>query len=500
MFGVKIETMTPPSHQYNVMTPVRQNKQLAQINLFSPSPSIKPSPAAIAAQRGHVKFSLNEHLKSLSEDRKPANFTLLQTSKYKVQFTYNLSDENQVWQVQNQKFRSLTNQMLSNLNVNVSGVKMEDGDEYESGKFELADFERPHQTEVYIAGIVSAPEVLQNSLENRKFDRKLDPSSVFLESEYGELIQLNLDLLESFSIFPGQFVIAKGTNPHGRIFHVSSLITGALPPKFVDNREAQQSFDDCVIFIANAPFSAASELDYDPLDTFLTEVSKYQPDFVVLTGPFLDSDHKVISSGSCKFGFEHYFQHLMEHIASKIPSSVQVVVVPSVRDINHDFTFPQRSFRYPKTLQNFHFVSNPSTVRIEPIGFEISVTSTDTLMDLSRSEFSRNSSGQLCDRISELMIHLLQQQNLYPIFPPPQISEINLDDPENYLHISSIPDLLILPSSLTSFAKIPQGIDCIGVNPGSVAKGDSFGSYARAIISAGQGSFSHRTRVDIVRL
>eukprot|EP00475_Leptophrys_vorax_P006122 TRINITY_DN13751_c0_g1_i3.p1 TRINITY_DN13751_c0_g1~~TRINITY_DN13751_c0_g1_i3.p1 ORF type:complete len:122 (-),score=24.82 TRINITY_DN13751_c0_g1_i3:57-422(-) len=121
-------------------------------------------------------------------------------------------------------------------------------------------------------------------------------------------------------------------------------------------------------------------------------------------------------------------------------------------------------------------------------------------MDLSRSEFSKSMGNMPRDRMCELATHLLQQQCFYPLFPVPQKSNLNLDDTSKALSLDFIPDLLILPSALTGFAKVLPRSDCICVNPGFITKGDSAGTYSKISVHKGTGPFCYRSRAEIIRL
>jgi hypothetical protein len=61
-------------------------------------------------------------------------------------------------------------------------------------------------------------------------------------------------------------------------------------------------------------------------------------------GPFVDSQHPAVDNGTLETSFEDQMKSAMQLIRSDVDPSIQVVVVPSLRDAHHDFVFPQPSF------------------------------------------------------------------------------------------------------------------------------------------------------------
>lgn len=69
-----------------------------------------------------------------------------------------------------------------------------------------------------------------------------------------------------------------------------------------------------------------------------------------------------------------------------ISSTVQVVIVPSWRDIHHRTVYPTPPFEIKKVQPNFHFFSDPSVINVN--GVFIGLTSTDILFHLSKEEIA----------------------------------------------------------------------------------------------------------------
>jgi DNA polymerase alpha subunit B len=91
-------------------------------------------------------------------------------------------------------------------------------------------------------------------------------------------------------------------------------------------------------------------------------------------------------------------------------SEVRVVLVPSIRDANHDFIFPQPPFdiHIPDLEHQMTSLSNPGTFEANQV--KVSCCTVDVLKQLSGEEMSKNPSGVPTDRMSRLASHLLRQR------------------------------------------------------------------------------------------
>lgn len=81
------------------------------------------------------------------------------------------------------------------------------------------------------------------------------------------------------------------------------------------------------------------------------------------------------------------------------------------------------------------------------------------------------------DRLSRLAAHLIDQKSFYPLFPPAVGANVDYEHVEQSGAFAVTPDVLLLPSDLTPFAKEVRKVLC--VNPGKLAKGNAGGTYAR---------------------
>ena len=120
-------------------------------------------------------------------------------------------------------------------------------------------------------------------------------------------------------------------------------------------------------------------------------------------------------------------------------------------------------------------MSNPCTLQINEV--TVGITSTDALLHLSTDETNANLPPG--SRITRMAQHFLQQRSYYPLFPPPSLPgmEMNLELTKmKQWNMPCQPDLLILPSKLTTFAKCVLEKTVV-VNPGHLVKGTSGGTY-----------------------
>jgi len=119
-----------------------------------------------------------------------------------------------------------------------------------------------------------------------------------------------------------------------------------------------------------------------------------------------------------------------------------------------------------------HRVSNPCTLKINEL--VVGVTSTDVLFHIGADETNANlPPGSRLERISQ---HLIQQRSYYPLFPAAPMMNMDLKKMDQW-KMPIRPDLLILPSKLTSFARTVLDSTVV-VNPGHLSRDTVGGSYA----------------------
>ncbi|KAF7839819.1 DNA polymerase alpha subunit B [Senna tora] len=368
---------------------------------------------------------------------------------------------------------------------------------------------------------------------------RLNEKSVMLQSSTehsgGQRVRLELQQLSHFSVFPGQIVGIQGHNPSGHCL-VASKLVDSVPSTVVDNENLnpakKPAFDkdnqttdlpckqrELSMIVAAGPFTTTDNLLFEPLAELLAYAKKRQPQLIVLLGPFIDTEHPDIKKGTTDRSFDEIFHveilRRLEDYVECMGSAARVLLVPSIRDANHDLVFPQISG--PKTNVNHCFLqpafdinlpnikpqiaslTNPGifeanesvvhqmyTVICKDIPVKVGCCTVDILKQLSGEEISRISAdGKPSDRMSRVANHILKQRSFYPLYPPAENVPLDFSLASEALQLSMVPDVLILPSDIKYFVKVlheesEEGnqMKCISINPGRLAKGEGGGTFA----------------------
>nr|CAD1820003.1 unnamed protein product [Ananas comosus var. bracteatus] len=295
----------------------------------------------------------------------------------------------------------------------------------------------------------------------------------------------------------------EGNNPSGHCLIASKVVDyltsssdADLPPakKPAVNQEARLSSSSeskvLSVVIAAGPFTTNDNLLFEPLQELLAYARRKQPQLLILMGPFVDSDHPDIKKGTADQSFGDIF-HLeilrrLQDYNEYMGPGVRVILVPSIRDANHDFVFPQPAFdiNLPEdSTQQITCVANPSLFSSNEVMF--SCCTVDILKQLSSEEISHNPPDmQSADRMGRLATHLLRQRSYYPLYPPAVGVPLDFSLAPEALEILPSPDVLLLPSDLAPFIKllsVREGNEeekrCMCVNPGRLAKGIGGGTF-----------------------
>eukprot|EP00755_Sulcionema_specki_P014063 Sspe_Gene.55683::Locus_30624_Transcript_1_1_Confidence_1.000_Length_1661::g.55683::m.55683/K02321/POLA2; DNA polymerase alpha subunit B len=193
-----------------------------------------------------------------------------------------------------------------------------------------------------------------------------------------------------------------------------------------------------------------------------------------------------------------------DHASRRDPRTYpKFAFVPSVKDVFHDYVFPQPSYNFAlggETCEKggiFHMLSNPGTITVN--GVSLGVTSMDVLRHTKLAMLTkgplpppREGANRPPPALRQVVEQIVRSQCYYPLLPASQLagSECPLDLGlyEHVVFRDHTPDILILPSLLPPFADdIP--IDLTGedrtvvVNPGLFRKGASPQSYPFVEIS-----------------
>ena len=304
-------------------------------------------------------------------------------------------------------------------------------------------------------------------------DGKMNQKSVLLQTPTGDYLTLELDACQNYALFPGQMVAIRGTNPGGGRIFVKEVYHGAnAEPVMIEPPENSGVMS---VFIAGGPFIPNDGVSLQPFQDLLKTVKTLRPNLLILCGPFLDVRNEKLLE------MEEPLSQLFEGMLLTLSNlstdlSMEIVVLPSPREVTHLGPYPTRAFNITKfdISKKLHFMTDPCMFSANGVVFGVSAT--DSIFHVSFQECAKQS-GQKenMDRISRLVSHLLRQQSFYPMYPPH--NDISFDfDLLPLAQMSVQPHVLVVPSELSPYIKMVDG--CLAVNPGSVTKGQSAGTYA----------------------
>ncbi|KAI5069353.1 hypothetical protein GOP47_0015654 [Adiantum capillus-veneris] len=367
----------------------------------------------------------------------------------------------------------------------------------------------------------------------------LNDKSVLLQGsvEYssGHRVRLDLNMLERFSLFPGQVIGVDGHNPSGHCL-VASRIVDSIPMSVKDDllesqapQAKRQVLDDSgplavpkaskalSMVIAAGPFTTSDNLAYEPLVELLDFARKKQPNLLVLMGPFVDSEHPQVKQGAVDRTFQEIF---VEEVGSRIEeyceemgSGARVVLVPSVRDCHHDFVFPQSPFVVPGLKDPEHQITllgNPGVFSLNELA--IGCCTVDVLRHLSSEEASWVPAGTSSDRLGRIASHIIGQRSFYPLYPAPAGVPLDLSRSPEALQLPQQLDVLVTPSDLSPFVKTlsqpvresQAGLTTLCINPGRLAKGMYGGTFtemlANPMLNDRKEQWPNNAKVSIIRL
>jgi DNA polymerase alpha subunit B len=243
---------------------------------------------------------------------------------------------------------------------------------------------------------------------------RLNEKSILLETStylgMGKRIRMNVSRLPEFSLIPGQVVGVQGVNPNGACFFAEKLIHVSLsliikernviintrvskapiPPK-IDASKLEFISDGAPIeiLIASGPYTLDGDFSFQPFSDFLEMCLDERPDVVLLMGPFIPSNHSLITSGRLEMTpmelFEKQIMSNVEALATECPET-QIIIQTHAIDAFHNFPlFPQPPLNNARS--NIHMVSNPATFSIN--GNVISAVNIDVLFQLTKEELSK---------------------------------------------------------------------------------------------------------------
>ncbi|XP_034834099.1 DNA polymerase alpha subunit B [Maniola hyperantus] len=312
-------------------------------------------------------------------------------------------------------------------------------------------------------------------------DARLNSKSVVLQGTWDESLSLavpvDLDSVSQYSLFPGQVVVMRGMNPRGDKFVPQQIYCDAARPIPDPQADMMNTLKGTMSIVVSAgPYTTSNNMTYEPLKDLITYVGTQKPHVVIMTGPFMDSDHAKVKDNSMAETYRSFFDKLMDNLGEIAATSpfTKIYIVSSQKDAFHTNIYPTPSYSSRKKHTNIHFLPDPSTLNIN--GVFVGVTSTDVLMHISQEEISLGSGG---DKLARLASHILTQQCYYPLWPTSLSADAALW--VAHAQLPATPHLLILPSNFRYFVKEVNG--CVVVNPEHLTKGVGGGTFARILVT-----------------
>ena len=290
-----------------------------------------------------------------------------------------------------------------------------------------------------------------------------------LDSSSGVSIPLDLSQAASYSLFPGQVVAIDCHNPSGARLVASKVYDGTQMPGAKCSLEPGVTL---TVMTACGPFTTTDSSSTEPLEDVLKEIERVKPNVAILIGPFVDLKNNAITTSDVSFG--NQFINIIKTIEEKVKAmETNVYLVASARDAVGYPVYPQPPFPWTHSFaKNLRPLSDPCVLDIA--GVRLAVTSTDVLFHLGKEEISfppRNG-----DRMSRLASHLLQQGSMYPLYPPSEDVNLDLEKLEQFSLLDESPHVMLLPSDLATFVR--EIGDTTVINPGRLTKGPGPGTFS----------------------
>ncbi|UZJ52402.1 hypothetical protein CBS101457_001722 [Exobasidium rhododendri] len=340
-------------------------------------------------------------------------------------------------------------------------------------------------------------------------------------------------------LFPGMIAGFKGRNGGGDTFVVEEVL---MPPALshaasnaglmmdYQHSPSRLNGEALQIQVASGPFTNDGDLDFIPWHRLMDQVERQKPDVILLMGPFLSVHHaSLLDPNLNELPQDIFRRHISRRLnrLCELKNQTTAILLPSTKDIvSPHAAWPQPMF--DKATLGIHkrvkCLPNPCLFSINEV--VLGATTADILRDLKSQELIlnvaidsqvKNLEGEKDrDGMARTIRHLFHQRHFYPLFPT--TSDLPLDVTHSKLASfpSVTPDILLLPSVLTPFARIVDGT--VVSNPGTCARGSTpgKGSFASFRIqpmnksslqdqaSSEKGQLSHqifeRARVDVFRI
>lgn len=290
--------------------------------------------------------------------------------------------------------------------------------------------------------------------------------------------KVSLDLSEvsqEFSFFPGQIIAFTGRPSYERSKHLvvrNMIDTQTIQPPFPDKEFTLAQ--PMRIIVVSGPFvdyNDNGDINNKSLNILLEACEKAKPSHIILIGPFVNSESKERLLKSPREFSEDFNTFLTQVHAALKDSSCTIYLVSSPKDLMSESMMSANIYPCPgisiktiakdKKKSNLKIISTTDPSHLNLNGLTISVTSADVLFHLSSSEVTMNRSTN--DRMVLLSRHLLNQANMYPIYPPKHDLSVDYSVVMNSYKLERSPHILIAPSRLQCFHKQVNG--CLVINP-----------------------------------
>ncbi|KAG7298053.1 hypothetical protein JYU34_018823 [Plutella xylostella] len=339
------------------------------------------------------------------------------------------------------------------------------------GITETCSVRHKSQTEVTVAGRIECDA-----------DARLNPKSVVLQGTWDEslsqAVPVDLDNVQQYALFPGQVAVLRGVNPRGDRFQAREVLCDAALPLADHRKDLTNTFIGLMSMIVVAgPYTTSDNLSYEPLKDLVTYIGIHKPHIVIMTGPFMDSEHVKVKDNTLAETYKSFFEKLLDSLGeiSNTSPHTKICIVSNQSDAFHVNIYPTPPYTTRKKHPNIQFLPDPCTLNIN--GIYVGVTSTDVLMQISKEEISLGTGG---DKLARLAGHVIGQQSYSPLWPPPG-APVDAALWAAHAQLPRTPHVLVLPSNFRYFVKEVSG--CVVVNPERLAKGAVGGTFARLTLN-----------------
>ncbi|EGR30858.1 hypothetical protein IMG5_122330, partial [Ichthyophthirius multifiliis] len=298
---------------------------------------------------------------------------------------------------------------------------------------------------------------------------------------------------ENIFIFPNQILMLEGFLENNRKYLNVTEVHPYIWKNITFQENQEQIFDNYrKIIISTGPFSPKSTFNFNAFDLLLKKAKEIKVSALILLGPFLDIENQVVKTSDlgADLSFEQLQNSLFERAATSLGPNVQIIVIPSTKDVLSFENIPQQpleiqiSSNYQQNIKSF---SNPAYFEMDELSFYIG--NSDIALNTYMGSFSKNKKNQNpIQQIPNVFESIFSQKNLYSMYPfldqkdPKKITEnINLEKIGNFdvnfdVENEDFPKIVISPSNLPCFAQKIN--DTVVINPGYVIKQETKGNFA----------------------